>query len=73
MYDMIVYLSSQDDSNAESVKRGYRQGRASKPLLERFDLSKKRARLLKVHTLDGRRTKLLSEIGTIANRSVHLG
>jgi hypothetical protein len=29
------------------------------------DLSNKRARLLKVHALDERRTKLLSEIGTI--------
>jgi hypothetical protein len=29
------------------------------------DPSKKRARLLKVHALDGRRSRLLSEIGTI--------
>jgi hypothetical protein len=30
------------------------------------DLFNKRARLLKVHALDGRRTKLLSEISTIS-------
>ena len=32
------------------------------------DLFNKRARLLKVHALDARRTKLLAEIGTISEQ-----